>query len=738
MIKKIILLLVLLTSISILLSQSLQSNEIIKKEWLFSNFKNNIPSSKADTSSWVKTSLSQPWQNIPKYKDYYSTGLYAHHFKVNKKESVIDMGIYIPMQTSQTHIYLNGSLLGKSRSNKHTHSNIMGKPCIIKIPSNYLIKGTNTIILKLNPINGAGGIFGQIAIGPYENIKNYHYKKILIFSFLISATIFLSLFFILIFLNRRKEIYYFFFSAMSFCLAMWLLGYKGYIFWIVDSQLAYNIAIYLFPIFIPALTLNFLNTFFFEKLNKIPSILYHLFYSFLAMWVALELFFTQSLFYYGSYGFSIFSATIILIVIYGFSLTIKAYKFKKPDSIQMAFGMGIFGLFVFYSILCFLQLIPGEPWIIEGFFISVIIFATVLASRFAQVHNELEESFLDLIETNKIKDQVLSSLEKFKHIVSSTNDLLLFIDDNCNIQTVNQSFKEYFYIDDSVNIDNTENLKDLFYIGKVKHQMDCAIQSSIKNHSIESFEGWYNFPAIKYRYIEGTIYPFIENNELEGLVLSLRDETKRLNIEQKVVEITQAEQKRIGSEIHDAICQDIKSIILKFELYEAFQKNNKKITNQMILEGKDFSHNVLERTRKLSHGLYPIDIEAENFIIEINDLIIDFQKKFPNIIFSFKYDTNFKIIENLTSTQLFYITLESLRNSIQHSQCTTIDIHLKEIHNNYFIKIQDNGVGISKMNIKKGIGLQILRYRARMINAELNINDSKPGVLVECTFRGRQ
>jgi len=50
--------------------------------------------------------------------------------------------------------------------------------------------------------------------------------------------------------------------------------------------------------------------------------------------------------------------------------------------------------------------------------------------------------------------------------------------------------------------------------------------------------------------------------------------------------------------------------------------------------------------------------------------------------------------------------------------------------------VKDNGVGFSEDKIKKqGLGLQIMQYRAKIINATININrPSDGGTIVICSL----
>ena len=88
-------------------------------------------------------------------------------------------------------------------------------------------------------------------------------------------------------------------------------------------------------------------------------------------------------------------------------------------------------------------------------------------------------------------------------------------------------------------------------------------------------------------------------------------------------------------------------------------------------------------------------------------------------------------------TQLHYIIQEALSNSVKHSNASEIDIKLFKENNEISLVIQDNGIGFSieKLEGKKGIGLNILKYRARLIGAAFEIQSEEgEGCKITCKF----
>ena len=118
-------------------------------------------------------------------------------------------------------------------------------------------------------------------------------------------------------------------------------------------------------------------------------------------------------------------------------LCMRAVRDRQPYSKRILLGVSVYTIAFLLSIPIFFNQFATEPFLIVGFFIMTIIFATVLASRFAQVHNDLEKLNINLVEINHEKDRAIESLNIYKYIVSESRDHMAFIDDGGRFIEVN-------------------------------------------------------------------------------------------------------------------------------------------------------------------------------------------------------------------------------------------------------------------------------------------------------------
>ncbi len=119
----------------------------------------------------------------------------------------------------------------------------------------------------------------------------------------------------------------------------------------------------------------------------------------------------------------------------------------------------------------------------------------------------------------------------------------------------------------------------------------------------------------------------------------------------------------------------------------------------------DISGNIITRMNQfISHSLEPKDIVC-NFISdeEVNDVLSDFVRK-RNVYLIFK---------------------EAVNNAAKYSEATEVNIKFKVENKKLLLTISDNGKGFDTTIISKGNGLNNMLYRAKQINAILEIKSSK-------------
>lgn len=197
---------------------------------------------------------------------------------------------------------------------------------------------------------------------------------------------------------------------------------------------------------------------------------------------------------------------------------------------------------------------------------------------------------------------------------------------------------------------------------------------------------------------------------------------KRQQLELALLEISEREQRRIGQDLHDGICQQLTGVSLMVKSVQATAPTPASGPLHHIVE---LINGCIEETRMVIRGLHPVSTDLGGLQVGLRELAdslagsagircdIDIEGEPPTLLPE-------------AATNFYRIVQESLRNAVKHSQCKTIEILMRNSPSSVAITITDDGIGVGNQTKKSGFGLGIMKYRALSIGADLQITARKP------------
>ena len=143
----------------------------------------------------------------------------------------------------------------------------------------------------------------------------------------------------------------------------------------------------------------------------------------------------------------------------------------------------------------------------------------------------------------------------------------------------------------------------------------------------------------------------------------------------------------------------------------------------------------LKRTRDLARGLSPVDRDEGGLESALNELASS-TSRLSGISCSFICVGQVEIRDNARAVHLFRIAQEALNNAIKHGHPKVVVVALEASNGALSLRVSDDGVGFDPAGSeRKGMGLNIMRYRARMLAGTLEIQSNSPvGTMVTCTI----
>jgi len=240
--------------------------------------------------------------------------------------------------------------------------------------------------------------------------------------------------------------------------------------------------------------------------------------------------------------------------------------------------------------------------------------------------------------------------------------------------------------------------------------------------------------------VERTVHSVTEaqydcNGKAIALVGTMQDITERKQLEKQISDIHEGVQHKIGHDLHDSLGQHLTGLAFRAKVFQL------KLQAKSLPEADEaadivaLANQAISQTRSLARGLYPVLLEVEGLESALSELTTGIGNLF-GIRCYFKSDLRVNISANGKAVHLYRIAQEAINNAINHGKAKQIWVELATVNEKSVMKIKNDGHDFPENpQRKQGMGLAIMNYRARMINASLAIHrDVNGGTAVTCTF----
>ncbi|HEX4151363.1 MAG TPA: PAS domain S-box protein [Steroidobacteraceae bacterium] len=219
-----------------------------------------------------------------------------------------------------------------------------------------------------------------------------------------------------------------------------------------------------------------------------------------------------------------------------------------------------------------------------------------------------------------------------------------------------------------------------------------------------------------------------------GLSISVTDITDRKRLEQEILDVSSRERQAIGRDLHDGLGQELTGVALMLRsLATRFQHQCPEgvaTLNEIV----GVVNQSIESARSLARGLLPVRTEVGGLPFALRELATRGRDLY-GLEVNFRAEIWPEITLSETSaSHLYRIAQEALTNAARHGHASKVEILLMVTRTTFLLRITDDGVGIRSVGPTSGMGLKIMRYRAGMIGAKIEIGGNKPlGTIVRVT-----
>jgi len=213
-----------------------------------------------------------------------------------------------------------------------------------------------------------------------------------------------------------------------------------------------------------------------------------------------------------------------------------------------------------------------------------------------------------------------------------------------------------------------------------------------------------------------------------------RATANRERLERSLMEVSEREQRRIGQDLHDGLCQQLTGVSL---LARSLGKDLPPAASASLRQIVDLINGCIEETRLVTRGLHPVPDEPGGLAIGLREMV-EIVRTTSNLRCDLQIKGDLLLNDIAVASNLYRIAQEAVRNAVRHSEATLVSITVEAAGELVSLRITDNGKGIPSVRERRGLGLEIMKYRAFTIGGSLQIFSNSPrGTVVHFTSKQR-
>jgi len=220
-----------------------------------------------------------------------------------------------------------------------------------------------------------------------------------------------------------------------------------------------------------------------------------------------------------------------------------------------------------------------------------------------------------------------------------------------------------------------------------------------------------------------------------GTAVSSRTLTDRDHLEADLLELTDRERERIGSELHDDLGQLLAATALLTTTLESTLTQRGAPEAAAARRIREIVERAIDHTSRLARHLATLELRGQSLSDALCGLATETRALF-DVCCRVRIDGEPPPVDPTTAHHAYKIAQEAVTNAIKHGQARTIEITLASRRGEGLVTVCNDGAPFSERAVENGrMGLRYMRHRASVIGATLTIRaEDGGGTAVRCVF----
>lgn len=237
------------------------------------------------------------------------------------------------------------------------------------------------------------------------------------------------------------------------------------------------------------------------------------------------------------------------------------------------------------------------------------------------------------------------------------------------------------------------------------------------------------------RWFTFTMVALRDHGTIAGLVNTVREVTAQKALEQEILEISNREQRRLGSDLHDGLGQELTGLSLLLKGLEMQLSREATQYLSQITRLSELCARAIQSTRSLARGLAPVNLERGGLTEALKHLVARCTDLYSIECTFTVGEQKLPDLEEGAATHLYRIAQEGTTNAARYARATAINVDLRVVGRKLQLSVTDNGIGLSAglAQGRPGMGLKIMEYRARMLGGTVAFEEPGQGTRIVLT-----
>ena len=228
----------------------------------------------------------------------------------------------------------------------------------------------------------------------------------------------------------------------------------------------------------------------------------------------------------------------------------------------------------------------------------------------------------------------------------------------------------------------------------------------------------------------------LRDGTAEHRLLVLQDVSERKLLERAMLEAVSHEQYRIGNDLHDGVGQELTGIALMLRCLAGRLAAEHRAALPDVENITQLVNNAVESTRSLARGLSPVNLERGGLRDALAGLAMHARSVYGiKAVFTNRLHPSM-VLDAELANHMYRIAQEAVTNAVKHGRAQAVRLQLSSARRRVRLIVSDDGVGMpADVQSASGLGVRIMRYRARMAHGDVRFERAQPNgtrIVCEC------